>query len=203
MPRARWMAAFATVVLILWGHGMAAPGAQAQGDPARLNVLFIVSDDLNDDMGAWGHPVVQTPNLDKLAARGVRFERAYTPVSPCATRAGLRFMTGLRPDTTGVYDLTTHFRERSPDVVTLPQMFQQAGYFSARVGKIYHYGNPGDIGTSGLDDPPSWDVFVNPRGGDKDEEQPKLSFTRPNRALGPRSRARDAGAPTRSTPTAR
>jgi uncharacterized sulfatase len=62
-------------------------------------------------------------------------------------------------------------------------MFQKAGYFAARVGKIYHYGNPGDIGTNGLDDPPSWNAHVNPRGIDKDEE-PKLSFSGPSRALG-------------------
>jgi iduronate 2-sulfatase len=148
----------------------------------RPNVLFIMSDDLNDDMGAFGHPIVQTPNIDRLAAQGVRFDRAFTQYALCnPSRASL--MTGLRPDTTKVYDLTTHFRAAVPDVVTMPQMFQQAGYFAARVGKIYHYGNPGDIGTSGLDDPPSWNKFVNPKGIDINE-QPKLSFAGPARGLG-------------------
>jgi uncharacterized sulfatase len=141
-----------------------------------------MSDDLNDDMGAFGHPIVQTPNIDRLAAQGVRFDRAFTQYALCnPSRASL--MTGLRPDTIKVYDLTTHFRAAVPDVVTLPQMFQKAGYFAARVGKIYHYGNPGDIGTSGLDDPPSWNRFINPRGIDKDEES-KLAFAGPSRALG-------------------
>jgi uncharacterized sulfatase len=148
----------------------------------RPNVLFIMSDDLNDDMGAFGHPIVQTPNIDRLASQGVRFDRAYTQYALCnPSRASL--MTGLRPDTTKVYDLTTHFRTVVPNAVTLPQMFQRAGYFAARVGKIYHYGNPGDIGTSGLDDPPSWNAFVNPKGVDIDE-QPKLAFAGPSRALG-------------------
>jgi uncharacterized sulfatase len=156
--------------------------ADPQQASGRPNVLFIMSDDLNDDMGAYGHPIVQTPNLDRLAARGVRFDRAFTQYAWCnPSRASL--MTGRRPDTTQVYDLTTHFRTALPDVVTLPQMFQAAGYFAARVGKIYHYGNPGDIGTSGLDDPPSWNRVINPRGIDIDE-QPTLSFAGPSRALG-------------------
>ena len=176
----------ATIVAFAIGALVVGPAgtvhAQRGRQAARPNVLFILSDDLNDDMGAWGHPIVKTPNIDRLAARSVRFDRAYTQYALCnPSRAS--FMTGLRPDTIRVYDLTTHFRTNVPDVVTLPQMFQRAGYFAARVGKIYHYGNPGDIGTSGLDDPPSWNRFVNPRGIDKDEE-PKLSFAGPSRALG-------------------
>lgn len=143
------------------------PGVAAAQTP-RPNVLVIMSDDLNDDMMAFGHPIVRTPNIERLASRGVRFERAYAQFALCnPSRASM--MTGLRPDRIRVYDLATHFRETVPDAVTLPQMFRRAGYYTARVGKIFHYGNPADIGTSGLDDAASWDHVVNPRGVDVDE----------------------------------
>lgn len=148
----------------------------------RPNVLLIMADDLNDDMGTFGHPRVKTPNLDRLAARGVRFDRAYTQFPLCSP-SRVSLLTGLRPDATGVHDLVTDFRKNLPDVITLPQMFKREGYVAARVGKIYHYGNPGQIGTSGLDDPASWDHFVNPRGIDKDEETKVTNFT-PTRGIG-------------------
>ncbi len=155
----------------------------AQTKPApRMNVLFIASDDLNNHIGAYGHPLVKTPNLDRIARRGRVFNNAYTQFPWCSpSRTSL--MTGMRPDTTRVYDLTTHFRSTVPDVVTLPQLFRNNGYFAARIGKIYHYGVPYDIGTSSLDDPQSWEQVVNPRGRDKDEENLLRNYT-PERGLG-------------------
>ncbi len=93
-------------------------------------------------------------------------------------------MTGLAPDTTRIYDLKTHFREFIPNVVTIGQAFKRNGYFSARVGKIYHAGNPGSIGTSGLDDAPTWDYIYNPNGIDHTQEESRVTDYTPKRGLG-------------------
>lgn len=112
----------------------------------KPNVLFIAVDDLRTELGCYGIKGIQSPNLDRLAARGTVFDRAYCQQAVCApSRTSL--LTGCRPDTTKVYDLETHFRKNLPGVVTLPQYFKNHGYFTRNVGKIFH---------GGLDDPESW-----------------------------------------------
>lgn len=150
---------------------------------SRRNVLFISCDDLNNRFSTYGEPLVRTPNLDALAGRGVRFDRAYCQFPLCApSRASL--MTGCGPEATGVMDLQTHFRKRMPNAVTMGQAFQKDDYFVARVGKIYHYGNPGQIGTNGEDDEPTWMRRINPAGVDKLKEEPQIINYTPKRGLG-------------------
>jgi uncharacterized sulfatase len=135
----------------------------------RANVLFIAVDDLSNALGCCGAAGAKTPHLDALAASGVRFDRAYNQIPLCnPSRASV--MTGLRPDVTQVYDLNRHFREALPKAMTLPQLFRQHGWFTARVGKLYHYDVPKGIGTDGLDDALSWQQVINPKGRDVTDE---------------------------------
>jgi uncharacterized sulfatase len=137
---------------------------------------------MNCDLGCYGHPLVKTPNIDRLAGRGIRFDRAYCQF-PLSSPSRTSMLTGLRPDVTTVFDLKKHFRAVLPDIVTLPQTFMQGGYFTARVGNIFHYGNPDQIGTAGLDDLGSWNATVNPCGRDKAEQNKIINHT-PKQGLG-------------------
>jgi iduronate 2-sulfatase len=140
-----------------------------------VNILFIATDDMNNDLGCYGNERVKTPNLDRLAAMGVRFDRAYCQYPLCGpSRASI--MTGLRPDTTGFVNNQDDLRKLYPNAFTMGQFFQQKGYYVGRVGKIYHYGNPGDIGTNSHDDALSWQERFNPAGIDKLHEDKIIRY---------------------------
>lgn len=122
---------------------------------APPNVLLIMADDLRPWLGAYGAKPLQTPNLDRLADAGMVFERAYCQDAVCGpSRASL--LTGLRPDTTGIFDNDTHFRTRNPATLTLPQHFRNHGYRTQAIGKIFHPSFAQAYVGTRMDDPPSW-----------------------------------------------
>src|SRR5947207_9514191 len=122
----------------------------------RPNVLLIIADDLNTNLGCYGHPTVKSPNIDRLASRGVRFDHAYCNYPVCnASRTS--FLSGRRPDTTGIVDNVTPPRTFLKDAVMLPEHFRRNGYTTIKVGKIFHTGDE-------FEDPRSWDVDIRERG---------------------------------------
>ncbi len=138
-------------VAALQGNAAVSPTAK------RPNVLLIAVDDLRDTLGCYGNAAVKTPNIDRLAARAVRFDRAYVQYTVCNPSRS-SFLTGLRPDQTGITDNRTPLRDRLPDVVTLPQLLKTSGYHAAAFGKIYHLGGGRDeaLRAKWMDLPLSW-----------------------------------------------
>ncbi|SFB90443.1 iduronate 2-sulfatase [Parapedobacter composti] len=115
------------------------------------NVLLILVDDLRPAIGAYGDPVALTPHIDQLAARAIRFDRAYSNQAVCAP-SRYNLMLGSRSTSTGIYDFGRDFRDYYPDAVTLPQYFKQHGYHTESMGKVFH------IGHNTYDDTASWSV---------------------------------------------
>jgi uncharacterized sulfatase len=134
----------------------------AAAPAGKLNVLFIVADDMNNHLGCYGYDV-QTPAIDELARRGMRFDRAYCQVPVC-NPSRVSFLSGLRPDKTQVYTLLTHTREHLGDWTMLPEYFRKNGYFTAQIGKIYHT-------EDGFEDPRSWDVEIREFGKRPGEDE--------------------------------
>ena len=141
----------------------------ANEEKLKLNVLLIIADDLNCDISAYGNKKVITPNIDALAKRGVLFGNAHVQYPLCSP-SRISMMTGLYPDQTKSKKLRLYLRQTLPEIITIGQTFKMNNYHSVRVGKIYHYHNPRDIGTAGHDDFYSWDQTINPYGRDKLEE---------------------------------
>src|SRR5688500_12124713 len=140
----------------------------------KPNVLFLISDDLNTALGCYGDPLVKTPNIDRLAARGVRFDRAYCQYPLCGPSRN-SMLTGLYPNSAGILVNAQIFRQTIPARVSVPQAFRLERYLAVRIGKLYHYGVPASIGTNGDDDPGSWEIEMNPAGVDRLDEEPLIS----------------------------
>ena len=153
----------------------------------RPNVLFIAVDDMRTDLGCYGHKIVKSPFIDKLAVRGTLFNRAYCQQAVCnPSRASL--LTGMRPSSLGIWDLPTHFRQTHPKVLTLPQLLKQAGYHTVNIGKIFHNWRQDDFKGDAL----SWSVpaemHYNTHGADKAVVKGELP---PNLIKVPRCEMRD------------
>lgn len=148
------------LVAMLWFAAM--PGVAWAA--SRPNVLFIIADDLNRHLPCYGHTEVQTPNVDRLAKRAVRFDRAYCQYPVCSP-SRCSFLSGRRPEQTGMFD--NDGESRTPllrDAVFLPEHFRKQGYFTARLGKVFHIGR---------DVPECWDVSEEGSPGTKPVYQPQ------------------------------
>lgn len=133
----------------------------------KPNVLFVIVDDLRPELGCYGNTHIKTPGFDRFASQSVRFSRAYCQAAACApSRASV--MTGLRPDTTRVWDLRGKFRVNMPDVVTMPQHFKKHGYHTVSMGKIFHNHMPDRVSFDEPDLRPK--EYLTPEMIDRDPE---------------------------------
>ncbi|TWO34508.1 sulfatase [Seonamhaeicola sediminis] len=122
----------------------------SQAQTNQPNILVFYIDDLRAELGCYGSETAITPNIDKLASEGVMFNKAYTQQAICAP-SRMSTLTGLRPETLGIYSIFTPLRKIHKEVVTLPQLFKQNGYKTISTGKVYHHF---------VDDKDSWTELV-------------------------------------------
>jgi arylsulfatase A-like enzyme len=156
----RGLAALGVVAALLaLGSVPANPAAAQEGAP--YDVLFIAVDDLNDWVGyLGGHPQTKTPNIDRLAARGLAFLNAQAPSAICnASRTAL--LSGLRPSTSGIYGNSPDWREQEifAGKPTLPRYFREAGYLTEGGGKLFHAHTFAEGGFTGYNDTTAWNAF--------------------------------------------
>jgi len=183
ISRRHFLKALSMTTTALWTAPLL-PRTNAQTPQKKLNVLMIPVDDLRPQLGCFGFDQIVSPHIDRLAATGTVFKRAYTMVATCSpSRTCL--MTGCRPDTTKVYDLVTHFRKTIPDVVTLTQHFTQHGYESVGMGKVFH---------GSLNDTASWDRWIDVKSGpswlDPKTQQLQMRLQKEARAKGLKGKQR-------------
>ena len=139
----------------LAGFGRASGQGREAGSPS-LNALLVLVDDLRPELGCYGSARVKTPQVDRLAVSGLTFLRCYCQQA-ASSPSRTALLTGLRPDTTGVYDQRTHFRRFLPDAVTIPEHFQAHGYETTAFGRIFD--------SSATEDPQSWSIAPWTPGG--------------------------------------
>jgi choline-sulfatase len=154
----------------------------ASAEKKKPNVVFMIADDLNTALSGFGHPQCKTPELDKLATRGLIFQNMHCQYPVCgSSRASI--MSGLYPYTNKTLGNSGSLRGSMPDVVTMSQLFRQNGYHVGRISKIYHMGIPPDIlaGTAGRDDPKSWDWVINLKAPEQNAPGEKTNWSPKNK----------------------
>jgi iduronate 2-sulfatase len=174
MQRFFWFALVSTAAMLI-----APAGSPAATAGKKLNVLFIAVDDLRPELHCYGTAGVKSPHIDRLAGTGVLFSRVYCQIALCCpTRSSL--LTGLRPDSTGVYHNALHFRKVVPDVITLPEQFKKHGYYAVGLGKVFH---------GGMDDPQSWSEPFHPPQGNEYQLPANQQLMRQSRAAAAKEQA--------------
>lgn len=151
---------------------VAVAGAASPTRREKLNVLFLISDDLRPELGCYGSTIARTANVDALSARGVRFDLAYCQF-PLCNPSRTSFLTGRHPTTTGILGNRGFFRTAHPEFVSLPQLFKLNGYATLRSGKIFH---------GGIDDTEAWTEGGEPRGANARADAPDAPVQTGSRA---------------------